>query len=65
MSTRAREIMGLPMDESWATFDLDAHYTINPETFLSQGKSTPFAGWEVWGKCVKNEYKGKVVYEAE
>ena len=65
MSTRAREIMGLPMDESWATFDMDAHYTINPETFLSQGKSTPFAGWEVWGKCVKNEYKGKVVYEAE
>lgn len=65
MSTRAREIMGLPMDESWATFDLDAHYTIDPESFLSQGKSTPFAGWEVWGKCVKNEYKGNVVYEAE
>ena len=65
MSTRAREIMGLPMDESWATFDLDAHYTIDPEKFLSKGHSTPFAGWDVWGKCVRNEYKGKVVYEAE
>ena len=65
MSTRAREIMGLPMDESWATFDLDAHYEIDPAQFLSKGKSTPFAGWDVWGKCVRNEYKGKVVYEAE
>ena len=65
MSTRGREIMGLPMDESWATFDLDAHYTIQPERFISKGHSTPFAGWEVWGKCIRNEYKGKVVYEAE
>ena len=63
MSTRAREIMGLPMNESWATFDLDAHYTIDPEQFVSKGHSTPFAGWEVYGRCVKNEYKGKVVFE--
>ena len=65
MSTRARAIMGLPMDESWATFDLDAHYTIDPSSFLSKGHSTPFAGWSVWGKCIRNEYKGTVVYEAE
>ena len=65
MSTRARAIMGLPLDESYATFDLDAHYTIDPEQFLSKGHSTPFAGWTVWGKCIRNEYKGTVVYEAE
>jgi len=65
MSTRARAIMGLPMDDSWATFDLDAHYTIDPGQFVSKGHSTPFAGWPVWGKCIRNEYKGTVVYEAE
>ena len=65
MSTRGREIMGLPMDESWATFDMDAHYTIQPERFISKGHSTPFAGWKVYGKCIRNEYQGKVVYEAE
>ena len=65
MSTRGREIMGLPMDESFATFDLDAHYTIDPETFLSKGHSTPFTGWPVWGKCIRNEYKGKVVFEID
>lgn len=65
MSTRPREIMGLPQGESWATFDLDAHYTIDPEHFISLGHSTPFVGWEVWGKCIKNEYKGTIVYEAK
>jgi dihydroorotase len=65
MSTRGREIMGLPMDESWATFDLDAHYTIDPEQFVSKGHSTPFAGWEVYGRCIKNEFRGNVVFEDE
>jgi dihydroorotase len=64
MSTRGREIMGLPMEDSWATLDLDAHYTIDPAQFVSMGKSTPFAGWEVYGRCVKNEVRGTVVYEA-
>lgn len=62
MSTRAREITGLAED-SWATIDLDAHYTIDPTQFVSKGKSTPFEGWEVYGKCVKNEVRGKVVWE--
>lgn len=65
MSTRGREIMNLPMDESWATFDLDAEYDISPENFVSMGKATPFEGWHVFGKCIKNEYKGKIVYEQE
>ena len=64
MSTRAREIMGLKED-SWATFDLDAHYAIEPERFVSKGHSTPFAGWTVYGRCVKNEVRGKIVFEDE
>lgn len=65
MATRPRKIMGLPMDESYATFDLDAEYDVCPEEFVSMGKSTPFEGWHVFGKCIKNEYKGKIVYEQE
>lgn len=63
MSTRGREIMGLAED-SWATFDLDACYTIDPGQFVSKGHSTPFAGWEVYGRCIKNEVRGEVVYES-
>ena len=62
MSTRGREIMRLPKEENWATFDLDAHYTIDPALFVSKGHSTPFAGWEVYGRCIRNEYRGKIVY---
>ena len=65
MSTRGREIMRLPKEENWATMDLDAHYRIDPEQFVSKGKSTPFKGWEVYGRCVKNEFRGNVVFEIE
>jgi len=65
MSTRAREITGLPMDRDWATFDLDQEWVIDSNQFLSMGHSTPFNGWKVWGRCIKNEYHGKVVYEAK
>jgi dihydroorotase len=64
MSTRAREIIGLAED-SWVTIDLDAHYTIDPAQFVSMGKSTPFEGWEVYGRCIKNEVRGKVVFEID
>ncbi len=64
MCTRGREIMGLKED-SWATFDLETPYTIEPEQFVSKGHSTPFAGWKVYGRCIKNEVRGKVVYEIE
>ena len=29
----------------------DEKYTVNPDDFLSMGKSTPFEGSEVYGKC--------------
>ncbi|MCL1951270.1 MAG: dihydroorotase [Oscillospiraceae bacterium] len=43
--------------ESWTgraitgtyAWELDKRYTIDPETFESKGRSTPFAGWEVYG----------------
>ena len=45
--------------ESWTnykiegtyTWDLKKKYIIDPKTFESMGKSTPFARWEVYGIC--------------
>ena len=48
---------------TFTVWDLETPYIINPDTFRSKGRSTPFAGWEVYGKCIKTVYKGKVVYE--
>lgn len=45
-------------------FDLQAAETIDPEHFVSKGKATPFAGWEVHAKCVLTICGEKVAYEA-
>ena len=39
-------------EASFFLFDLETTYTIDPGTFYSKGRSTPFAGWEVSGKAV-------------
>ncbi|KMJ58568.1 dihydroorotase [Bacillus sp. LL01] len=37
--------------------------TINPESFLSKGKNTPFAGWECKGWPVMTMVDGKLVWQ--
>ena len=44
-------------------FDLNDKYTINSDDFLSMGKSTPFEGNEVYGKCIMTICNGNVVWE--
>ena len=46
-----------------AVFDLNAEFDVDPETFLSKGRSTPFEGWHLWGECCLTMVDGKVVYE--
>ena len=35
----------------FTVFDLDSEYVINPDEFLSMGRSTPFKGEHVFGRC--------------
>ena len=44
-------------------FDLNNKYAVNPDEFLSMGKSTPFEGMEVYGKCKMTMCNGNVVWE--
>ncbi|MBR2325853.1 MAG: dihydroorotase [Alistipes sp.] len=46
-----------------AVFDVERPYTINPDDFLSMGKATPFAGEEVYGRCVLTLFAGEKVYQ--
>ena len=49
----------LPMSGcGYTVFDLDREYVIDPDTFLSMGKATPFAGWHVLGECVLTRAEG-------
>ena len=60
-----RKRFGLPLGLDYSIWDLEAEETVNPETFLSMGKATPFEGWKVNGKCMATVCGGKVVYRAE
>lgn len=46
-------------------FDLNEKYSVNPEEFLSKGRSTPFEGMELSAKCVLTVADGEIVYSAE
>lgn len=46
-----------------AVLDTNRHYTIDAETFLSKGRSTPFAGMEAWGENRVTFVNGKKVWE--
>lgn len=46
-----------------AVFDLNSRYTVDPDKFLSMGRSTPFKGWELYGECVMTFVEGEIVYE--
>ena len=49
---------------SFAVFDTETTYTIEPAAFVSKGKATPFAGREVRGRCVLNILRGREVWRA-
>jgi dihydroorotase len=45
-------------------FDPQAEWTVTPDALRSQGKNTPFAGYELTGKVRYTLVGGEIVYEA-
>ena len=62
MSINPRKRFGINSDVGFTVFDLNEEYNIDPSEFLSKGKSTPFEGERVFGKCLFTVYNGKIVY---
>ena len=59
-----RKRFGIPLNEGdCSVWDLTEEYVIDPETFVSKGHATPFAGWKVFGRCLKTTCGGKTVFE--
>lgn len=69
MAEAPRRIFGLGgglkegEDADVAVFDLDAKFTVEPNKFLTMGRSTPFEGWELQGECCLTLVDGKIAYE--
>ncbi len=62
MSSAPRARFGFEGDAGFTVFEVKTPYVINEEDFLSAGKSTPFSGAEVYGKCVLTVKDGEVLY---
>ena len=69
MSVRPRQVFGLagglepgqPAD--LAVLELTEEYEIDPGTFLSMGRATPFAGWKVRGRNTMTMVEGQIVWQ--
>ena len=64
MAITPRARFGIPLAEGDRTeWDLEARYSIDPEEFLSMGRATPFAGKEVYGRCLRTAHGGRIVWD--
>ena len=64
MSTAPRRRFRLPeASRDKAVFNIAEPFTIDSSKFISKGHSTPFDGWEVYGRCVETTYKGKTIFK--
>ena len=45
-----------------AVFDLKEKFTVDPDKFVSKGKSSPFTGMELWGVTELTVCAGNIVY---
>ena len=66
LSEAPRRIFGLPdtPEGDRVLIDLDTPFTIDSTSFASMGHSTPFDGWQVYGKVLETRKNGKTVYKA-
>ncbi len=64
LTVNPRRRFGLPVRaDDFCVWDLQETYTIDPADFLSKGKSTPFAGVTVNGRCLLTVRGGNVIYK--
>ncbi len=62
LTDNPRARFGITDDPGFTVFDLGEKYEIDPEKFLSRGRSTPYAGKGVFGRCLMTVLDGKAVY---
>ena len=64
MAIAPRRRFGIPLGKDFTVWKLDERIKVDTDEFLSLGKATPFAGDELYGKCMLTVVDGKEVYKA-
>ena len=61
-----RERFNIPLkDLDFNVFDLEQEYVVNPNEFVSKGKSTPFENERLQGVNMLTVYNGQIVYKKQ
>jgi dihydroorotase len=71
MSTAPARVLGLPggtlkvgAPADVTLLDLEKRVRVDPTTFVSRGRNTPFAGWELTGSAAKTIVAGRIVWSS-
>ena len=62
LSVKPRERFSIDSDIGFSVWQMGESRKINPDDFLSKGKSTPFKDTPVEAECLLTVYNGKIVY---
>ncbi len=63
MAFAPRARFGLAGGGDFAVFRTGAEFTLDPESFLSMGRATPFGGMRLHGRCELTVMEGRIVYD--
>ncbi len=65
LAVNPKKRFGIDTDGDFSLWELSEKHKVDTDSFLSMGKSTPFAGKELCGKCLLTVCGGKAVYVCE
>ena len=61
MAYAPRKRFNIPLGNDWSLWDLNTKYTVDPQTFATKGRATPFEGMEFYGKHIATVFGGNLI----
>lgn len=63
MAVNPRKRFGIADTGDFSVWNLEKEYIIDPDTFCSKGRATPFEGWKVFGENQMTIIGGNIVWQ--
>ncbi len=61
MAYAPRKRFNIPLGNDWSVWDLNAKDTVDPRTFATKGRATPFEGMELYGRHIATVFGGNLI----
>ncbi len=65
MCFNPRKRFGLSGNPGFSIWSMSEKYRVDPEKFHTKGRSTPFEGMEVYGRCIATFRDGREIYSSD